>query len=199
MNTKSGLRPGGRSARVQAAVHQAVKDLGESRGRDNLTVPLIAAQAGVTPSTIYRRWGDLADLLADVAKEELRPDSEPEDTGSIESDLRKWAEQYLDEMSSEVGLTMMRDVIAGSASGDNPVPCQCAAFTQSQIQIIIDRGIARGEAVPQAEAVMDGVVAPIIYRTLFGPAPMTLQGLHALLETCMKGATRPRKKSAVRG
>ena len=197
MNTRSAPRPGGRSARVQAAVHQAVKELSERHGRTELTVPLIAAHAGVTPSTIYRRWGDLADLLADVAKEELRPDGEPADTGGVRSDLVRWAEQYLDEMSSEIGLTMMRDVIAGSAGGDNPVPCQCAAFTQSLIQIILDRGIARGEAVPQAEAVMDGVVAPIIYRTLFGPAPITQRGVHALVDTCMAGAVRPRKKTAV--
>ena len=66
-------RPGGRSARVQAAVHQATIELMALHGRAVLTVPLIAARAGVTPSTIYRRWGDLADLLADVAVERMRP------------------------------------------------------------------------------------------------------------------------------
>ena len=47
-------RPGGRSARVQAAVHAATADLIAAHGRAALTVPLIAARAGVTPSTIYR-------------------------------------------------------------------------------------------------------------------------------------------------
>jgi len=70
-------RPGGRSARVQAAVHAATTALIAEQGRGELTVPLIAARAGVTPSTIYRRWGDLAELLADVAVERLRPDGEP--------------------------------------------------------------------------------------------------------------------------
>ena len=64
-----------------------------------MTVPQIAARAGVTPSTIYRRWGDLAALLADVALARKRPDSEPAETGSQRSDKRAWAEQYLDEMS----------------------------------------------------------------------------------------------------
>lgn len=188
MNTRSAPRPGGRSARVQAAVHQAVRDLTEQHGRNELTVPLIAARAGVTPSTIYRRWGDLADLLADVAKENLRPEGEPDDTGSVAGDLLAWAELYLDEMSSEIGLAMMRDVLSGNPSGDNPIPCQCALFTQSQIQIVLDRGAARGEAVPTAAAIMDGVVAPIIYRTLFGPAPMQRENLPALLDGCLRKA-----------
>ena len=64
MAIKEGLRPGGRSARVQESIHSAVRDLLEEQDRSTVTVPQIAARAGVTPSTIYRRWGDLAALLA---------------------------------------------------------------------------------------------------------------------------------------
>ena len=70
-------RPGGRSARVQEAVHRATRDLLATEGREALTVPLIATRAGVTPSTVYRRWGDLDELLADVSVEGVRPDREP--------------------------------------------------------------------------------------------------------------------------
>jgi AcrR family transcriptional regulator len=146
MSSRPNPRPGGRSARVQAAVHQATHELMEAHGRAALTVPLIAAHAGVTPSTIYRRWGDLADLLADVAMERMRPEGEPTDTGTVKGDLRAWAEQFLDEMSSEIGLAMMRDVLSGSTSGEVPVPCRCAEFTASQIAAIVERGIARNAA-----------------------------------------------------
>ena len=103
MTDKSGPRPGGRSARVQAAVHQAVRELQREQGRDGLTVPAAAARAGVTPSTIYRRWGDLSQLLADVAVEQLQPEQAPPDTGSFYGDLLAWLEQYFDEMSSVPG------------------------------------------------------------------------------------------------
>ena len=93
MAIKEGLRPGGRSARVQESIHSAVRDLLQTQDRATLTVPQIAARAGVTPSTIYRRWGDLAALLADVAIARMRPDSEPANTGSLRGDLRAWAEQ----------------------------------------------------------------------------------------------------------
>lgn len=189
MNPKIIPRPGGRSARVQAAVQQATLALIAEHGREALTVPAISARAGVTPSTIYRRWGELADLLADVALGQLRADPPPLDTGSVAGDLQAWAEQYLDEMSSAVGMAMMRDVLAGGSGGN--ANSQCAALVAGQIAVIVARGAARAQAVPTVEAVMDGVVAPIIYRALFGPAVPTQSQLAALVARCMDGAAVP--------
>ena len=115
MAVKERVRAGGRSARIQSAVHEAVRHLSAKTSRDELTVPQIAAEAGVTPSTIYRRWGDLAALLADVAVERLRPISDPEDTGAVASDLRAFIEQFMEEMSSTVGRTLLREVFSPSA------------------------------------------------------------------------------------
>jgi len=200
--SKTTPRPGGRSARVQAAVHRATTELIALHGRAALTVPLIAARAGVTPSTIYRRWGDLAELLADVAVERLRPDAEPAATGSVAGDLQAWVEQYLEEMSSPVGREMMFDVLAAHGGAEpagrsgQPVPAQCAEFTSAQIGVIVARGVARGEPVPAVDAVMDTVVAPIVYRALFGSAPLAHERARALVEACMKDARRLRAVAA---
>jgi AcrR family transcriptional regulator len=185
MNSKTSPRPGGRSARVQAAVHLAVQQLAAEIDRADLTVPMIAERAGVTPSTIYRRWGTLADLLSDVAVGSLRAESAPIDTGTVLGDLQAWAELYLDEMTSAVGLTMMHDVLASNRADAS---CQCAVHVAGQIQQILDRGIVRREAVPQVEAVMDAVVAPIIYRALFGPTPPTASHVRGLVERCVANA-----------
>lgn len=160
---RTGLRPGGRSARVQEAVHRAVRDL-QQGGGEELTVPQIAARAGVTPSTIYRRWGTLAQLLSDVAVQTLRPDSGPVDTGSLQGDLTRWLEQYLDEMTSAPGRAMLRDVIGGTGQGN---PGQCVAYLRQQLEMIRIRAEARGEQAPAAEAVLDRVVAPMLFRILF--------------------------------
>jgi AcrR family transcriptional regulator len=168
MAGREGPRPGGRSARVQASVHKAVQDLIAKMDRADLTIPIIAAEAGVTPSTIYRRWGDLQELLADVAVERLRPDMVPVDTGSYRGDLQAWAEQYAEEMSSNPGREMMRDVLS---SQDGNGAYQCCNFTKQQIEVIGQRAKERGEAFPDVEAVMDRVVSPIMYRILFGAAP----------------------------
>jgi AcrR family transcriptional regulator len=161
------VRPGGRSARVQAAVHTAVRELASEVGRDALTVPMVAQRAGVTPSTIYRRWGDLQVLLSDVAVERLRPDTEPGDLGTLASDLTAWAEQFLDEMSSPAGRAYIRDALLGDPDGGNAG--QCSAYAAEQIDVILRRASERGEPAPGVETVIDQVVAPMMYRILFRP------------------------------
>ncbi|MFE5119477.1 TetR/AcrR family transcriptional regulator [Streptomyces sp. NPDC056669] len=167
------VRPGGRSARVQASVHTAVRELEAEVGRDALTVPLVAQRAGVTPSTIYRRWGDLTELLSDVAVERLRPDTAPGDHGSLASDLASWAEQFLDEMASPGGRAYIRDALLGDPDGTNAG--QCSAYAADQVDLILARAAERGDDIPEAEipeveTVIDRVVAPLMYRILFRPA-----------------------------
>jgi AcrR family transcriptional regulator len=174
---KERIRIGGRSARIQDAVHQAVKKLGAKTSREHLTVQQIAAEAGVTPSTIYRRWGDLPALLADVAVERLRPISDPEDTGAVASDLRLFVEQFTEEMSSEVGRALIRDVFA---AGETPAD-QCAHFTHGHLTMIAERAKARGETAFDVNEVVDHVVAPIIYHILFGTKQPSLDYCHSLL------------------
>jgi hypothetical protein len=82
------IRPGGRSERIQIAVHGAVRDLMAEEAGQELSIALIAARAEVPPSTIYRRWQTLPQLLADVANHHFVPDAIPPDTGSFRGDLR---------------------------------------------------------------------------------------------------------------
>jgi AcrR family transcriptional regulator len=172
----AGPRPGGRSARVQAAVHQAVRELLAAGPRDAVTVPAIAARAGVTPSTIYRRWGDLSRLLADVAVEQLHPEGEPADTGSYRDDLAAWLEQYRDEMSSGPGRAMLRDVLS-APHGENSG--KCLLYCTTQLNVLHDRALARGETPLPTQAIIDGIVAPMMYRLLFAadaPSPGDVSG-----------------------
>jgi AcrR family transcriptional regulator len=172
------IRVGGRSARIQSAVHEAVRRLSAATDRAELTVPQIATEAGVTPSTIYRRWGDLPALLADVAVQRLRPIADPEDTGAVASDLRAFIEQFMEEMSSPVGRALIRDVF--SPPGET-YPIQCCGFTREHLATIVSRAKARGEMPFDIDEVIDHVVAPIIYHILYGDRELTLDYCHSLL------------------
>ncbi|WP_026196766.1 TetR/AcrR family transcriptional regulator [Sciscionella marina] len=167
MSPRSMERPGGRSARVQESVHTAVRELEAEQGRAALTVPMVAARAGVTPSTIYRRWGDLRELFSDVAVEHLRPEQPPEDHGGLRADLRDWAGQLLEEMNSQPGRAAIRDALLGAPESGNAG--QCSAYAAQQIEVILARATERGEPVPRTETLLDRVVAPIMYRILFRP------------------------------
>lgn len=181
MSPRATARPGGRSARVQQAVHTAVRELQAERGGSDLTVPQIAARAGVTPSTIYRRWGDLHELLSDVAVERLRPESPPADHGSLRADLEHWAAGLLEEMSSPPGRSYIRDALAGDPDGSNAG--QCSAYAVEQVETILARAAERGEHVPDTDTVMDHVVAPLMYRILFRPGLLDAQYARDLVTT----------------
>lgn len=187
MSPRATARPGGRSARVQQAVHAAVRELQAEQAesadpaRADLTVPQIAARAGVTPSTVYRRWGDLQELLSDVAVERLRPESPPADLGSLREDLDHWAADFLEEMSSPPGRSYIRDALSGDPDGGNAG--RCSAYAVEQVDTILTRARARGEHVPDTEIVMDHVVAPMMYRILFRPGLLDAQYAHDLVAT----------------
>ncbi|WNJ82303.1 TetR/AcrR family transcriptional regulator (plasmid) [Cedecea neteri] len=157
-------RPGGRSARVQQAVHRAVREIQDESGRDGLTIVAIAARAGVTPSTIYRRWGELPQLLSDVAIENLRPELLPSDTGSFYGDMETWLEQYLEEISSPFGRSMLCDVLSSS----EPVNAgRCTRYLIEQFEIMRLRAKNRGESPPTSEIILDCIIAPLVFRILF--------------------------------
>jgi len=158
------IRQGGRSARIQEEVHKAVNALLKTRDRSEITVPMVAELAGVTPSTLYRRWGDLSQLLADVAVAHMRPIGEPEDTGNMQHDIETFIVQYAEEMSSKVGRQMLADII-GSGGGSATV--KCCGFTYLHLETLNHRALARGEAGFSVDDAVDVVVAPVIYHILF--------------------------------
>ncbi|MEU6676580.1 TetR/AcrR family transcriptional regulator [Streptomyces sp. NPDC046853] len=163
-------RPGGRSARVGAQVHQAVTDLINERGYGNFTVGEVAARAGVADSSIYRRWGSLETLLTDVALTRLNELSPMPDTGSLAGDLRTYAAQVAREITGPDGLALLRLAFALAGTGDQGLQARDAlrAERTRQLQSMLDRARDRGEAAPDAFGVLDHVLAPMYIRVLFG-------------------------------
>nr|BFE82015.1 hypothetical protein GCM10020093_046160 [Planobispora longispora] len=81
-------RPGGRSARVRAAVLDATLAELTGRGYDGLTVEAVAVRSGVHKATLYRRWGGVDGLVADVLSRSAGQPWQVPDTGSLRDDLR---------------------------------------------------------------------------------------------------------------
>ncbi|GAB1332164.1 TetR/AcrR family transcriptional regulator [Streptomyces sennicomposti] len=163
-------RPGGRSARVGAQVHQAVTDLINERGYGNFTVGDVAARAGVADSSVYRRWGGLEALLTDVALTRLNAQSPMPDTGSLAGDLRTYAAQVAREITGPDGLALLRLAVALAGTGDQGAQARDAlrAERTRQLQSMFDRARGRGEDPPDAFDFLDHVLAPMYIRVLFG-------------------------------
>ena len=190
------VRQGGRSARIQEAVYLATQALLKEVGRGEINVPMIAERAGVTPSTVYRRWGDLAQLLADTAAERLRPVADPDDTGSLAGDLRAFVMQYAEEMSSPVGRALIRDVLAEKESDFAAV--RCCAYTTDHLQTLNRRALKRGEASFPVDEAIDILIAPICYRILFSNGERSPEYVNGLLARfgCLSSAVAARERPA---
>ena len=81
------VRPGGRTAKVREAVMRAAGDALAEDGFDRLDLAEIARRAGVGKTTVYRRWGTVPGLVADLLGE-MAADSLPRtETGSLFGDL----------------------------------------------------------------------------------------------------------------
>ncbi|WP_336169853.1 TetR/AcrR family transcriptional regulator [Acinetobacter sp. 161(2023)] len=179
----TGLRPGGRSERIQTAVHQAVKELQKNLEQSQITIPMIADEAGVTPSTIYRRWGDINQLFSDVALNELKPDMEPKNLGSFQLDITAWVEQYFEEYSSEVGQTLLRDVLYATESSNAR---KCETLIIQQLNIIQERAKNRREETIKNQEIIEAVIAPMLFRILFTDRALSLDYVYILLERLFK-------------
>jgi AcrR family transcriptional regulator len=170
------LRPGGRTARVRAAVLQAAGDALAQCGLGGLDLADVAARAGVGKTTVYRRWGNatglVADLLADMAEQSL-PRS---DTGSLLGDLRANARLVQRTLTDPRQGRLFRALIAAATCDDRAA---VALHRFYQIRIgewapCVDQAITRGEipAGTDPGEVIRAVSAPLYYRLLASGDPL---------------------------
>ncbi len=161
-------RPGGRSARVRAAVHRAVEELLAEGPAEALTVPLIAARAGVHATTVYRRWGSLGELLAAVATSRFSGDIVVPDTGTLRGDLERWMGDVATDLADPDVLALMRATVgaAGAEGG-----CACVADRHEQLAAMLERERSRGGSAPQVDQAADALLGPLYYRAIFTGTP----------------------------
>jgi len=167
VTTPSQTRPGGRSARVRAAVHRAVEELLAQGPADALTRPVIAARAGVHPTTVYRRWPSLGDLLAEVATSRFSGDIVVPDTGTLRGDLERWVSDVATDLADPDAVALMRATIGAGPDGGHA----CVADRHAQLAAMLDRARSCDGRAPDVDQAADALLGPLYYRALFTAAP----------------------------
>jgi AcrR family transcriptional regulator len=161
-------RPGGRSARVRDAVYTAVGQLVGEGQRDTMTIPQVAERAGVNPTSIYRRWGNIEALLEEVAVAALTQDEPLPDTGTITGDLQAWAAIIAADIARPKRVIYLRAMVA--ARGVLIEACPCTELRTRQAGQMIERARQRGERTPTSRQVVDHIIAPLYHHAVFGLA-----------------------------
>ena len=156
-------RPGGRSAAVLHSVKLAVEELVEERGRERVTIPMVAERAGVNPTSVYRRWGDLQTMINDIATYRLDPQRPIPETGSLRDDLTQWAREIVSHYANPVNAALLR----GGAASAGETESDCLRNRRAEAGMIVQRYGA--DSPISVDQVIDHLVAPIIYRVIFLP------------------------------
>jgi AcrR family transcriptional regulator len=162
--TTQAKRPGGRSAQVQAVVRKALEELIAQEGRDKVTVPAVAERAGVSASSIYRRWGDVNGLLDETATRRLDPDRPLPETGDLKAELTAWAQELITHLNKPGNASLLKAAAALAGSEET----NCLKNRRNEATVLVNRAQARGDAAPTVQQVLDHMMAPIIYRLIFG-------------------------------
>jgi AcrR family transcriptional regulator len=170
-------RPGGRSARVRATVHRAVIELLAEQPAEALTIPVIAARAGVHPTTVYRRWGTVAHLLSDAASSRFSGGVVVPDTGSLEQDLRRWVSDVANDLTDPDVIGLMRATIALGPDASNA----CIVDRHTQLAAIIEREHARGGKAPTLMRAVDALLGPLYYHAIFVGDPASAEWARELV------------------
>jgi AcrR family transcriptional regulator len=169
-------RPGGRTARIRAAVLTATGDALAEHGLAQLDLADVARRAVVGKTTVYRRWGTttalVADLLLDMAEQSL-PRTE---TGTLLEDLRANARLVQRTLSDPRQGALFKAVIA-AATCDPRTAEALHRFYDTRIREwapCVAQAVERGEAPPGTDPheVIRAVSAPLYYRLLASGDPL---------------------------
>ncbi|HEY0448333.1 TetR/AcrR family transcriptional regulator [Actinophytocola sp.] len=168
------VRPGGRTARVRAAVLRAAEDVLIASGFDALDLADLARRAQVGKTTVYRRWGTAAGVVADLLVSMAEESAPRTETGTLLGDLRANARLVRRTLTDPRQGPLFKAVIA-AATCDPRTAEALHRFYETRVAEwapCVEQAIARGEvpAGTDPHEVIRAVSAPLYYRLLTTPA-----------------------------
>lgn len=156
-----------RQEHVTRAVLDAVVDLVAESGMAALTMHAVAARAGVSKPTMYRRWSTKQDLVIAAAESRIGPLTVP-DMGDFRAELRAVLTARM-KAYRQPGVDRLLAGVIGTAAEVGAEPGAYRAYTarvMSETRHLLERGIARGDVRPDVDvsAASTLVAASLVFR-----------------------------------
>jgi AcrR family transcriptional regulator len=163
-------RPGGRSARVQAAVFEAAAELLSEPDWSRISMARIAERAGVTSTTVYRRWGSLENLVGAMIDATVSERSPLPDTGTLAGDIRAHSVTLVNDLTGENRRFLLRAlIIAGNDPEGDGSGQRALGGRGANVQAMFERAAARGEPSSGLPSYFEAVVGPLYGYALLLP------------------------------
>ena len=122
-----------------------VAELAEN-GYEGTTVERVAQRAGTAKTTIYRRWGGLDGLLADLMAEHAAREILAPDEGDLDGDLRALARAVVASLADPAIRAAFGSMLAAAVQDPaaREVLSRFLAGRIARMSVIIDRAVERG-------------------------------------------------------
>lgn len=183
-----------RSAKAHKAILDATLCELQDKGFAALTVDSIAAKAGVSKATIYRRWPSKNALC--LAAFDSLPEINVPDTGSIYEDLKTIMVQFLGFLETTPSMSALASLTEKRTHNPDIADALDLEMNRRRepLRTIVRRGITRGEIARSidVELLIDAVMGPLLMRQLILASPAhksNVQMVDALLHLVLKGAS----------
>lgn len=184
-------RPGRpRDAAVERAVVEATLAVVREVGFAGFTVDAVAARAGVSKATIYRRWRHKEQLGLDAAATLVREYRAP-DTCSVPDDLVAVGVALVRFTKGTAAEWLVPELVAAAARDPEVrrLLRDLSAARRRTMLAIVERAVARGELPPgtDPDTVVDGVAGPLFYRLFMTGAPVDDAVVARVVDTVLDG------------
>jgi AcrR family transcriptional regulator len=183
-------RPGGRSARVRAAVLQAALDAMAEHGPGGLTISEIARRAGVHATSVQRRWGTTENVVLDAMLTRSQEELPVPDTGTLREDLIAFARLIAAYLATPLGTALSRTMAV--AEDDPDMADGRLQFWRARYDIarvMISRAIERREvaAGTDSQLALELLIAPLHFRALLTRQPIDDSLIEQVVDTLLGG------------
>lgn len=153
---------------TRATILQVTLQLLESRGYAAVTTDLIAAQAQVSKTTIYRYWRTKQEAVIDAIRLKLFPLDLPE-LGSTEKEIRWILEHRLEDYRNPGTLRLVASLVGASTSDPQfrPLFDEWIDRLGRAVREVIERGLRRGDVRQGIDvAALETLIAGVVARTV---------------------------------
>ena len=179
-----------RDARADSAILDATLRLVGSVGLGGLTMDAVAATAGVSKATIYRRWASKEALVLDAWMACFTDDTIP-DTGSLERDLVIILGGLRDNITKGLLARVLPQMVAASQVNEELARAyrQFVVGRRRRTSVVLNGAIERGElpAGMDLELAQDMLVGPLFYRTLLSGEVIDDDLVATVVQTVLAG------------
>jgi AcrR family transcriptional regulator len=179
-----------------AILDAALEEYGRN-GFEGMSVDAVAARAGVSKATIYRRFESKLELVTAAMYHVAEQRKPIPDTGTLHGDLHALLHNLVEMTRDQtLGCNVRMMVADGMRNPElGAVHEEFVRYRRSGTTTVFERAIARGElrAGIDLQVAADVLTGPVFYRHLVSHMPIDDDYVDALLEIFLEafGASRP--------